>query len=112
MSTDVYSKLMNYFVDSDRFTLAELIAALKVALEYHEPGHHHAGVTEAMFGQGKCAYCSRYGKPVAEFMGDVNGKWMLTHCHGYTDWCAECPGAEDYPSAPVRRICEALGVTT
>jgi hypothetical protein len=110
MSADVFPKLMNYLVDSDRFTRAEMIAAVRIALEYHEPAHIHAGV--GFDGPDRCTYCSRFGEPLAAFMGDVNGEWMLTHCHGYADWCAFCDGAEDYPCAPVWRICEALGVMT
>jgi hypothetical protein len=103
----VFPKLMSYLVDSDRFTRSELIAALRFALEMHEPDHRHGGV--GIGGTDKCSYC-KHGEPLAVFMGDINDERTLVHCHGYHRWCAGC-GA-DYPCPSVEAICEALGVTT
>lgn len=114
MTADVYSRLINYLSDPDYFDRAELRAALIEAMKWHEPSHKHAGVN-GLYGLDTCIYC-RDSDPQAVFMGDVNGKWMRTHCHGFRDYCEQCPAEPggdfelSYPCSPVKAICKALGV--
>ncbi len=110
MSADLYAKLHGFLTyDEDRFTQAELTAAVLVVLEMHEPDHIHAGVGYVT--ADKCVHCDM-GEPLAVFKDYLNGsaRKVTMHCHGLYNWCAYCPGADDYPCPPVLAICEALAV--
>jgi len=47
----------------------------------HGDRQHVAGVLPEQFGDGKCAYCDRYGEPTWVGKQLINGKRMLAHAH-------------------------------